>query len=242
MIYLVSPDCVLYVISDTHPDGPDVQQLRQLRSDMPPPKNFNQLSGWTTGPHVGRGKAGNWQHLDDVRWIEDVSGDLFPLVGSAQNAMKIFNARLGTSYAVDASFYKLLSGERAFAGGWRRLTGREADEARADARGRANGSSLLHLRAQGPASSVASATSEAGGEPAVDPRAAGARMQPVRDGAFEPHCPADIATLLNRINPVLCARVLPKTRLPSRRPAGCRRSDARGLRLLCGCWLGTGEP
>ena len=239
---MVSPDCVLYVISDTHPDGPDVQQLRQLRSDMPPPKNFNQLSGWTTGPHVGRGKAGNWQHLDDVRWIEDASGDLFPLVGSAQNAMKIFNARLGTSYAVDASFYKLLSGERAFAGGWRRLTGREADEARADARGRANGSSLLHLRAQGPASSVASATSEAGGEPAVDPRAAGARMQPVRDGAFEPHCPADIATLLNRINPVLCARVLPKTRSPSRRPAGCRRSDARGLRLLCGCWFGTGAP
>jgi hypothetical protein len=43
MIYLVSPDCVLYVISDTHPDGPDVQQLRQLRSDMPPPKNFNQV-------------------------------------------------------------------------------------------------------------------------------------------------------------------------------------------------------
>ena len=166
MIYLVSPDCVLYVISDTHPDGPDVQQLRQLRSDMPPPKNFNQLSGWTTGPHVGRGKAGNWQHLDDVRWIEDASGDLFPLVGSAQNAMKIFNARLGTSYVVDTSFRKLLSGERYFAG-WRRLTGREADEARADARGRANGSSLLHLRAQGPASSsVASATSEAGGEPA----------------------------------------------------------------------------
>ena len=110
MIYLVSPDCVLYVISDTHPDGPDVQQLRQLRSDMPPPKNFNQLSGWTTGPHVGRGNAGNWQHLDDVRWIEDASGDLFPLVGSAQNAMKIFNARLGTSYVVDASFRKLLSG------------------------------------------------------------------------------------------------------------------------------------
>ena len=242
MIYLVSPDCVLYVISDTHPDGPDVQQLRQLRSDMPPPKNFNQLSGWTTGPHVGRGKAGNWQHLADVRWIEDASGDLFPLVGSAQNAMKIFNARLGTSYAVDASFYKLLSGERAFAGGWRRLTGREADEARADARGRANGSSLLHLRAQGPASSVASATSEAGGEPAVDPRAAGARMQPVRDGAFEPCRPADIATLLNRINPILCARVLPETRSPSRRPAGCRRSDARGLRLLCGCWFGTGAP
>ena len=138
MIYLVSPDCVLYVISDTHPDGPDVQQLRQLRSDMPPPKNFNQLSGWTTGPHVGRGNAGNWQHLDDVRWIEDASGDLFPLVGSAANAMKIFNARLGTSYVVDASFRKLLSGERCFAGGRRRLTGRAADEATADARGRAN--------------------------------------------------------------------------------------------------------
>ena len=76
MIYLVSPDCVLFVINDTNPNGPDVQQLRQLRNDVPPPKNFNQLIGWTTGPHVGRGKAGNWQHLDDVRWIEDASGDL----------------------------------------------------------------------------------------------------------------------------------------------------------------------
>ena len=28
----------------------------------------------------------------------------------------------------------------------------------------------------------------------------------------------------------------------TRRPAGCRRSDARGLRPLCGCWPGTGEP
>ena len=106
MIYLVSPDCVLYVINDTDPNGPDVQQLRQLRNpavccvawhargpDPHPCKNFNQLSGWTTGPHDGRGKAGNWQHLDDVKWIEDASGDLFPLVGSAQNAMKIFIAR-----------------------------------------------------------------------------------------------------------------------------------------------------
>ena len=98
---------------------------------MPPPKNFNQLIGWTTGPHVGRGKAGNWQHLDDVRWIEDASGDLFPLVGSAQNAMKIFNARLGTSYVVDASFRKLLSGERCFAG-WCRLTGRAVDRVRGE--------------------------------------------------------------------------------------------------------------
>ena len=92
MIHLVSPDCVLYVISDTDPDGPDVQQLRQLRSDMPPPKNFNQLSGWTTGPHGGRGKAGDWQHLDDVKWIDNSEGDLIPLVGSAKNAMQIFNA------------------------------------------------------------------------------------------------------------------------------------------------------
>ena len=76
MIYLVFPDCVLYVINDTHPNGPDVQQLRQLRNDVPPPKNFNQLSGWTTGPHDGRGKAGNWQHLDDVRWIEPRPGDI----------------------------------------------------------------------------------------------------------------------------------------------------------------------
>ena len=68
MIYLVSPDCILYVINDTNPNGPDVQQLRQLRNDVPPPKNFNQLIGWTTGPHVGRGKAGNWQHLR--RWTE----------------------------------------------------------------------------------------------------------------------------------------------------------------------------
>ena len=34
--YLVSPDCVLYVIIDTDPNGPDVQQLRQLRNDVPP--------------------------------------------------------------------------------------------------------------------------------------------------------------------------------------------------------------
>ena len=115
MIYLVSPDCILYVINDTDPNGPDVQQLRQLRNDVPPPKNFNQLSGWTTGPHDGRGKAGDWQHLDDGRWIEDASGDLFPLVGSAQNAMKIFNARLGTSYTRwTRASTKLLSGERAF--------------------------------------------------------------------------------------------------------------------------------
>ena len=35
MIYLVSPDCILYVINDTDPNGPDVQQLRQLRNDVP---------------------------------------------------------------------------------------------------------------------------------------------------------------------------------------------------------------
>ena len=121
MIYLVSPDCVLYVISDTHPDGPDVQQLRQLRSDMPPPKNFNQLSGWTTGPHGGCGKAGDWQHLDDIKWIDNSEGDLIPLVGSAKNAMNNFNARAGTSFLVDARFNKLLQGARPFEG-WRRLT------------------------------------------------------------------------------------------------------------------------
>ena len=231
MIYLVSPDCVLFVINDTNPNGPDVQQLRQLRNDVPPPKNFNQLIGWTTGPHVGRGKAGNWQHLDDVRWIEDASGDLFPLVGSAQNAMEIFNARLGTSYVVDASFRKLLSGERCFAG-WCRLTGREADKARAEARGRANGSSLLHLRAQGEGGCApsASATSEAEGEPAEADLSEAADLIPASRGAFEPPRHGDIHTPLKRTNPIVWARVVPTNRSPSRRPAGCRQSAAPARR------------
>jgi len=82
MIYLVSPDCVLYVIIDTHPDGPDVQQLRQLRSDMPPPKNFNQLSGWTTGQRAQKSRAAKGAKAQEVvypakqKWALDPEVDV----------------------------------------------------------------------------------------------------------------------------------------------------------------------
>ena len=64
---LVAPDGVIYVIKDTGPDQADLAALAQRRPDLPAKKNLHQLFRWTPGPHNGRGKAGDWQLLDNVK-------------------------------------------------------------------------------------------------------------------------------------------------------------------------------
>ena len=119
MVYrLVAPDGVLYMINDTGIGGPDVEALKQHRSDLPPPKNLNQLFGWAGAvPHGKRGKAVDWQLLKDVKWAE-FNGVYIPLVGSAQNALRIFNKHCGACHVLDGKFRHFFSGQRAFEGGW----------------------------------------------------------------------------------------------------------------------------
>ena len=118
MIYLVAPDAVLYLITDTEPDQADVEALYARRSDLPRRDNLHQLFGWTPGPHSGRKKATDWQLLHDVKWAE-FGGYYIPLVGSAKNALDIFNQYCGTCHILDSRFRNLYSGYRAFEGGWR---------------------------------------------------------------------------------------------------------------------------
>ena len=108
---LVSPDNILYLLEGSPSDGQDWKLLRRQRPDLPPVKNLNQLVGETEGPHDGRGKAGNWQRLNDIRWVKR-DGVFIPFVGMASNALKTFNAVLGTSYSLDDRFRKLFSGTR----------------------------------------------------------------------------------------------------------------------------------
>ena len=123
---LVAPDGVLYVINDTGVGGPDVEALKHRRSDLPPPKNFHQLFGWADAvPHGKRCKAVHWQLLEDVKWAE-FDGVFIPLVGSASNALKIFNTHCGTSHILDGRFRHLYSGQRPFEGGWRLTERRNA--------------------------------------------------------------------------------------------------------------------
>ena len=137
---LVAPDGIMYVINDTGPRQADVAALEKLRPDLPK-KNRNQLLRWTPGPHKGRGIADDWQLLDNVRWAEK-NGEYIPLVGSATNALKIFNRHCGTSHILNDSFRKLLSGARELQG-WKRMPDGQIP---APAMSLADGSSLVGLR------------------------------------------------------------------------------------------------
>ena len=115
---LVAPDCILYHITSQA----DADALCVARSDAPRHDNLRQLLGWAAGP---RGKTvvqrDDWQLLEMVTWVENtVSTEMIPLVGSADNKLKIFNAQAGTSYVLDASFRKLLTGARSFHG-WSKM-------------------------------------------------------------------------------------------------------------------------
>ena len=157
---LVAPDGIMYVINDTEPGQADVAALEKRRPDLPPNKNLHQLFRWTPGPHNGRGIADDWQLLDKVRWAEK-NGEYIPLVGSATNALKIFNRHCGTSHSLNASFYKLLSGSRGFQG-WKRMPDGQMPAA---ALSLADGSSLVGLRR---ARSRAQARAACSSEPDAD--------------------------------------------------------------------------
>ena len=141
---LVSPDGVLYVINDTDSGQDDLKALAALRSDLPPPKNLNQLLGWTAGPHgQPRTVAANWQLLEDLKWAER-DGVYIPLIGSATNALNIFNKHCKTSHIMNGSFRNLMSGYRPF-DGWNK-----SEHAPWGIHGLASGSSLVGLRSVSP--------------------------------------------------------------------------------------------
>ena len=89
---LVSPEGILYVIHDTGVSQPGLAELRRRRPDLPLSKNLYQLFGWTEAPRGRRGKAGDWQLLEDVRWAVNATDELIPLIGSAKNALKEFQS------------------------------------------------------------------------------------------------------------------------------------------------------
>lgn len=145
---LVSPEGILYVINDTGVNQPGLAELRRRRPDLPPFKNLHQLFGWTEAPRGRhRGKAGDWQLLEDVKWAENASCDLIPLIGSRDNALKNFNRYNSTSYILDDRFNKLMSGKRVFEG-WRQLVDVGVPH---EAAALSDGSSLFGLRVQPPA-------------------------------------------------------------------------------------------
>ena len=137
---LVAPDCKLYHINSEA----DAAALYNLRSDVPRLDNLKQLLGWAAAP---RGKApvqrDGWQLFEKVAWVENaVSSEVIPLVGTAASKLITFNAQAGTSYLLDASFRKFLSGERPF-NVWSKL-----DKPPAEAALVAHGGSLFDLRAR----------------------------------------------------------------------------------------------
>ena len=139
---LVAKEGVLYVIKDTGTNQADIAALGVRRKDLPPLKNVHQLFGWTVGPHGKRRTVTeDWQLLPDVKWAEK-GGEYIPLVGSASNALKIFNKHCSTSHFLDSKFRNLLSGYRTF-DGWTRC---EADFTPDAAFSLADGACLVGLR------------------------------------------------------------------------------------------------
>ena len=133
---------MLYVINDIGPGQADVAALAERRKDLPPLKNLYQLFGWTTGPHIGRDAAGNWQLLHNVKWVEN-EGEYIPLVGSASNGLQIFNKFCGTNHILNNSFRNLCCGHRPF-GPWTKVPNDKAPPVAA--LNVADGNSLVGLR------------------------------------------------------------------------------------------------
>ena len=186
MLKLVAPDGVLFVINDTEPGQADAAALAKRRADLPPLKNVNQLLGWLPGPHGDRGMANDWQPLHKVKWAER-DGEYIPLVGSAANALKIFNRHCGTSHIMNSSFRNMLSGCRPFEGGWVKMPSGQTPAA---AVGLTDGCSLVGLRrarsrAQARVANAALSPTPMMVEVADGPHAAGAHNQQARDGEFE---------------------------------------------------------
>ena len=151
-IRLVAPEGVMYLINDTEPGQEDLKALAVRRKDLPPLKNIYQMLGWTPSPRdTRRERAVNWQLLEDLHWAE-YDGTHIPLVGSAKNALDVFNKACGTSHLLDSRFRNLLSGYRAFDGGWLRT--KNAPDA---AYSLADGGSLVGLPANSRARSRATA-------------------------------------------------------------------------------------
>ena len=117
---LVAPEGVLYIVTDTAPGQEDLKALAVRRKDLPPLKNIYQLFGWTqSARNKRRAQAGDWQLLEDINWAEN-GGVYIPLIGSAKNALDIFNKHCSTSHLLDSRWRNLMSGCRAFDGGWLR--------------------------------------------------------------------------------------------------------------------------
>ena len=196
MLKLVAPDGVLFVINDTEPGQADAAALAKRRADLPPLKNVNQLLGWLPGPHGDRGMANDWQPLHKVKWAER-DGEYIPLVGSAANALKIFNRHCGTSHIMSSSFRNLLSGCRTFDGGWTKMPDGQMPAA---ALSLADGSSLVGLRRARSRAQVRAAIAALNPTPMLvegtygQPAAEGLAAQHVRVRAFE-HTPVHLHAL-----------------------------------------------
>ena len=211
---LVAPDGVIYVINDTGPGQPDLTALAERRRDLPPKKNLHQLFRWTPGPHNGRGLADDWQLLDQVRWAEK-NGEYIPLVGSATNALKIFNRHCGTSHSLNASFYKLLSGSRGFQG-WKTMPDGQMP---APAMSLADGSSLVGLRRARTLAQARAANAALNPTPMLaegahgQPAAEGLAAEQVRVRAFE-QSPVHLHALETRAE-IARERAPPRTLTPA---------------------------
>ena len=192
---LVAPNGIIYVINDTRPDQPDLTALAERRRDLPPKKNLHQLFRWTPGPHSGRGKADNWQLLDNVKWAEK-NGEYIPLIGSSSNALTIFNKHCGTSHILNDSFRKLLTGQREL-GGWKKMPDGQMPAA---ALSLADGSSLVGLRQARSLAQARAANAALNPTPMLvegtygQPAAEGLAAQHVRVRAFE-HTPVHLHAL-----------------------------------------------
>ena len=242
---------MLFVINDTEPGQADAAALAKRRADLPPLKNVNQLLGWLPGPHGDRGMANDWQPLHKVKWAER-DGEYIPLVGSAANALKIFNRHCGTSHIMSSSFRNLLSGCRTFDGGWTKMPDGQMPAA---ALSLADGSSLVGLRRARSRAQVRAAIAAlnptpmlvegAHGQHAAGGLAVPSRCGQARDGEFEQmsspseYLPVRIGRAF-RIAPCgelwakefgggadMCAQNLPRNWPPT--PLYCSKNSLRGL-------------
>ena len=123
MVLIVSPELTLHVVADVDAVdalvdclGLDKKTSKELKGNLKQLAGFNDVGA----DRVGRGRAGNWQKLEDVVWLQRGGCSVaFPVVGKLDHRIKLITQH--DPLVNPGSLKNVLNGSKPRAGEWRRL-------------------------------------------------------------------------------------------------------------------------
>ena len=123
MVLIVSPELTLHVVADVDAVdalvdrlGLDKKTSKELKGNLKQLAGFNDVGA----DRVGRGRAGNWQKLEDVVWLQRGGCSVaFPVVGKLDHRIKLITQH--DPRVNPGSLKNVLNGSKPRAGEWRRL-------------------------------------------------------------------------------------------------------------------------